>query len=45
MVNVEARVQIVEERMADYQDGSRELAEQLGRFEARVDARFAAIDR
>ena len=45
MVNVEARVQIVEERMTDYQDASRELAQQLGRFEARVDARFAAVDR
>jgi hypothetical protein len=44
MLDVEARVGIVEGRMVDQQDLLRELAQSLRQFEARVDARFAAMD-
>jgi hypothetical protein len=44
MLDVAARVKVLEERMADHQERFVDIAQALRQFEGRVDGRFASVD-
>lgn len=44
MLDIEPRVKVVEERMADHQQRFGDVVQALRQFEGRVDRRFASID-